>query len=641
MKIKRVKLKIKISILLLAILTVLPGMARSAMQSNSYVIYDSVMHAFDGPVITGISVSVSGQTATVSWTTNVAANSFVEYDTSADFSSSKEQGTSVKNFTSHSVAVSGLEANTTYYYRVKSERVNGGITTETPSSNSFTTGNDNPPAPQQPETSTGGGGVLIIDKTDKFAPVIENVQAASDTDTGASVTWDTDEEATSFVEYGLTEDYGSTYGHWGTSTSHSVELINLEPETTYQFRVLSSDDWGNVAYSENFSFVTGQGEPGEEPEEPEEPEDLRNAAERALEWLQKIFPQVSLNNLGPDPLNDINTLEELNNFIPAPLLVGTPGIEVEATRAIITWTTDVAANSQVAMAPSDAYNPGADEPYQQVVGNTEIRTTAHEVTLYNLTPDTEYHFQLRSQGDIGPMARSNDYTFKTNLEELTITSLIPQVVDDQTANFKWVTNKAANTEISYAPYRGNTLAVDLSKTKKDNAQSVIHEITLDDLEGGTMYNIEIISRDENGNVARETLDRFSTSEDDNPPQISHIKTDSTVFLDRSNKTQTIISWLTNEPATSRIYYQEGVFGPTADLNDSTDLNTNYTKEHVVVVTKFKPGVVYTFRVESIDSGGNTVISKPHTFMTAKKSESIIQIILNILENTFGWLKDII
>ena len=110
----------------------------------------------------------------------------------------------------------------------------------------------------------------------------------------------------------------------------------------------------------------------------------------------------------------------------------------------------------------------------------------------------------------------------------------------------------------------------------------------------------------------------------------NIKADSTIFVDRGNKIQTIISWITNEPSTSRIYFQEGVHGGNVEMSESTSLNTNYTKEHVMVITKFKPGIVYSFRVESIDSGGNTIKSKLHTFMTAKKNESIIQIIMNIL-----------
>ncbi len=628
------------------LLIFLPLNLKAEMQSSSYVIYENVMHSFDGPVISAIGDSVSGQTATISWTTNVNADSFVIYDTDNTFVTSREQGSSDKSSSAHSVELNGLSANTTYYYRVRSERVNGGITTDS-SINSFTTGSDD--TGEEPVSSGGGGGILIIDKTDKQAPIITNVETQDLDPGGIEVSWETDEEATSFVEYGLTESYGTTYGSWGTSTNHAVNLNNLEEDALYYYRALSSDSWGNLAYSEQGNFYTGKGE-APLPEEPSDAEAMEgredetdpgliaDATEKALAFLRRLFPQVALNDLGPNPIDDINSLEDITKFIPMPILSGEPRVEIGATEATIFWVSDVGANSLVALASEEFYNSQAEEPYRQVVGNSEEQVTAHEVTLYNLIPGTTYHYQLRSKGEFGPSANSGDYTFTTNLEEIKITSFFTTIIDDQTVIFKWVTNKESDSAIKYAPYHGNVLAVDESKISKDNVQSVIHEIEIKNLVGGTFYDVEILSMDMAGNVASESLSRFSTREDDLPPLLSNIKTDSTVFLDRSSKTQTIISWLSNEPSTSRVYYQEGVHGASATLKESTDLNNNYTKEHVMVITKFKPGIVYSFRVESIDSGGNVVKSSPHTFMTAKKKESIIQIIMNILENTFGWMK---
>lgn len=630
----------KLNILILLTVFLLPSGIQAAMQSSSYVIYDTLMHAFDGPIISAVSHSVSGQSVTVTWTTNVNSDSFVVFDTDASFATSKEQGTHNKNQTSHLVEVTGLEANTTYNYRVRSERVNGGITTDT-TSRTFTTGSD-AGEESEPETSSGsGGGLLIIDKTDKAAPEIINIQVVGIDNTSVSVTWETNEDATSFVEYGRTILYGATYGRFGASTSHQVVLENLAPNSQYNFRVLSSDDWGNVAYSENqvFSTSAGEGEEAIVDEEEIVPEEISD--EILLNWLRRIFPEVSLNELGDNPLETLRSRADIINLISAPVLSGTPEIETGSTNATIRWLTDIDANSLVALAADEAYNPGAGEPYQQVIGKPSVYTTNHEVQLLNLQPDTLYHIQLRSKPEFGPTARSRDYTFRTTLEELSITSFFYQVIDDQTASFKWVTNKNADSAVTYAPIYNNVIAVDQSKTVRENLETTIHEIEIGDFVGGTKYYVELISQDQEGNIAEETFESFSTAEDDYAPEVSHIKADSTIFVDRGDKIQTIITWLTNEPSTSRVHYQEGVHGGDTELIESTSLNTNYTKEHVMVITKFKPGIVYSFRVESIDSGGNTTQSKVHTFMTAKKKESIIQIIINILENTFGWLKGIV
>lgn len=624
-------------------------MSQAAMQSSSYVIHESVMHVFDGPVISGVSASVSGQTATVVWTSDQLSDSFVEYDVNSDFSASKEQGTSVKNAISHSVDLSGLAANTAYYYRVKSQRVNGGISVYTPATNIFTTATD-ASGEEEEAVVSGGGGILIIDKTDKIPPVITELNVEVISNVEVKISWKTDEEATGFVEYGVDINYGAAYGYWGTSTSHTVNLKNLKPKTEYHLRSLSSDSWGNVGYSEDIIFSTLAGvidgesaddeESDEDAAEDDEPGFLENTTLTIFDFFNRIFPEVSLNELSPNPLADINSLEDLHNLAPTPILSGEPRVQIGADKATIFWTTDIEADSRVAFSEEENYRAGADEPYNQVVGDTENLSADHEVVLYNLSPNTVYHFQLRSKPRIGAIARSRDFTFQTSIEELSITSFFSQIIDDQTAVFKWVTNKEADSAVSFAPYHGGNLAIDLTKTVKDNVNSVIHEITISEFVGGTVYSVSLISNDKQGNRASEALNNFSTAEDDAPPQVTRIKADSTVFLDRNNKTQTIISWMTNESATARIYYQEGVHGTNIGLKESTELNTNYTKEHVIVITKFKPGIVYTFRVESIDSGGNKVLSKPHTFMTAKKKESIFQIIMNILENTFGWMKKI-
>ena len=45
--------------------------------------------------------------------------------------------------------------------------------------------------------------MLIIDKNDKTAPVISNIQIQDIRSDSAVVTWNTDEESDSFVEYGI------------------------------------------------------------------------------------------------------------------------------------------------------------------------------------------------------------------------------------------------------------------------------------------------------------------------------------------------------------------------------------------------------------------------------------------------------
>jgi hypothetical protein len=91
---------------------------------------------------------------------------------------------------------------------------------------------------------------------DTTPPVITNVGSGS-LDTIALITWNTDEPATSQVEYGVNPTLSiSTTETTGYVTSHIVTLTGLFTNTTYVYRVYSKDAAGNPAASEIFSFTT-------------------------------------------------------------------------------------------------------------------------------------------------------------------------------------------------------------------------------------------------------------------------------------------------------------------------------------------------------------------------------------------------
>ncbi|MBM4447087.1 MAG: redoxin domain-containing protein [Chloroflexi bacterium] len=83
---------------------------------------------------------------------------------------------------------------------------------------------------------------------DTTPPTILEVKVVSYSDVSATIAWETEETATSQVEYGKTRDYGQTAESTGEpAISHKVHLIGLEPSTTYYFMVKSADKCGNVA----------------------------------------------------------------------------------------------------------------------------------------------------------------------------------------------------------------------------------------------------------------------------------------------------------------------------------------------------------------------------------------------------------
>jgi carboxypeptidase T len=98
--------------------------------------------------------------------------------------------------------------------------------------------------------------VLATGVTDFTPPIISNVQATNVTGTSALITWATDENSNSVVEYGLTTGYGSTVSNGTNVTSHSMTLNNLTANTLYHYRVKSTDPFDNATTSGDFTFQT-------------------------------------------------------------------------------------------------------------------------------------------------------------------------------------------------------------------------------------------------------------------------------------------------------------------------------------------------------------------------------------------------
>jgi hypothetical protein len=128
-----------------------------------------------------------------------------------------------------SANLTGLTANTAYHFRTKA--VGHGVAVY--------------------------GTDMTFSTADTIAPAISLANASEITTSGATVTWTTNEAATSQVEYGLTEEYGSVSPlDASLVNSHSVDLTGLKAGKTYHYRVISKDAANNQAVSADATFKT-------------------------------------------------------------------------------------------------------------------------------------------------------------------------------------------------------------------------------------------------------------------------------------------------------------------------------------------------------------------------------------------------
>jgi len=72
----------------------------------------------------------------------------------------------------------------------------------------------------------------------------------------AKIGWETDELSSSFIEYGLSEEYTDIEGNPDNDSLHEVILTNLTASTTYHYRVKSADLFGNIYLGTDSTFTT-------------------------------------------------------------------------------------------------------------------------------------------------------------------------------------------------------------------------------------------------------------------------------------------------------------------------------------------------------------------------------------------------
>jgi hypothetical protein len=91
--------------------------------------------------------------------------------------------------------------------------------------------------------------------SDTTAPTISSVSSVP-AQTTATISWTTNEPATSEIDYGVNTGYGSASLSATLVTAHSITLTGLASNTLYNFRVSSEDAASNTRTSANFTFTT-------------------------------------------------------------------------------------------------------------------------------------------------------------------------------------------------------------------------------------------------------------------------------------------------------------------------------------------------------------------------------------------------
>jgi len=456
------------------------------------------------------------------------------------------------------------------------------------------------------------------------SPVVTGVTVASVGATSTTVTWTTNVKTDSFVNFSQDTDYCGVRNTGSFSLQHSVVIPNLTPATMYFFRVNSTDLDGNQILSGNYTFTTTS-TPGTPSTNPAVPASQQAPVSAAVAAIQQITSAQALGAVQ----QALNT--QASQVVAAPKILGIPQVDIGTDQATFTWSTDAEANGIVYYAAAGEYNPSGANPYPHEGDDTNESTQTHTVTLYGLTPATEYHYQASSKGSLGDAGTSADLTFTTK-------ALLPNIlnphlvkVDEHAATVSWGTPLPSAGTVTY-----ENLDSRQSLSVGDPAFLVTHIIQLTNLVFQTRYSLTIAATNQAGDVVTSTPLYFVTTKNAVPPIISQVNDDSTLYPGQDTTVQTVVSWQTDAPSECNMSYVSGV-SAVGDGVASSTMESAFLTKHVSVVTNFQPATVYKYWVTCTDQDGNTTSSQDFVLLTPQQQKSIIDIIIENFQGTFGWL----
>ena len=613
------------------------------------------------PVISAVqAIDIHTISARITWTTDEPADSLVRYG--ANTTTMDLTASDASLVTSHLVLLSGLDSATTYDYVVQS--ADGSANTAI---------DDN-----------GGLNYSFASLVPELIPpVISSVQAVSIDDDIATITWTTDEPATSVVNYGTSPALGLTVSQFSLVTSHSVQLSGLEPGTMHYYEVQSADGVGNVGIDDNsglyHTFITTESVPpvisGIQVIDvkttsvtitwiTDEPTDsvVRYGGNVTDLGFTESDPSlvtshsIVLNGLSPGTTYyyqvestdwSLNTTVDDNGglfhsfatlvpeFVP-PVISGVLDIDIKLASVTITWSTDEKADSVVNYGNTTALGLTAFDIHL---------VTDHAVVVSGLNPGATYYYEVRStDGSANTAIDSNGglyYTTTTLLPE-SVPPVIAGVaaidVKETTATIIWNTNEPADSVVNY----GDSTVLGLSESYSGLVTS--HAVYLSGLSPGTMYYYEIQSTDGANNTAIDDNGGFYYGFSTLAPETVQPVISVVEAVSVSDVSATIL-WVTDEPADSLVRY-----GANVTTLDSSEFNARLVTNHSVALGGLTPVTTYYYEILSTDGVGNTAIDDNggtyYTFATTAIPDTTPPVIggvgsadITMVSATINWTTD--
>lgn len=263
--------------------------------------------------------------------------------------------------------------------------------------------------------------------------------------------------------------------------------------------------------------------------------------------------------------------------------------------------------------------------------NTSNNESTYTIDLDNLEDGAKYFYKLIAYDAEGNSYEGSTFSF-TTLARPRITNVRFQPVPGEptsTQMVTWQTNVPSTSIITYGKVGSAGSDASDAKLTQD------HQMIIRNLEDDSEYFLVAQSRDTSGNMAVSDRQVFRTALDTRPPKVSNVTVESSIRgTGAEARGQIVISWQTDEPASSQVSYTEGSSATT--FNSRTAEDTSLSLEHIVIISDLPTSRVYSVQPVSRDKAGNAGVSDVQSAIIGRSSDNVLTIILNSLRKVFGF-----
>ena len=249
--------------------------------------------------------------------------------------------------------------------------------------------------------------------------------------------------------------------------------------------------------------------------------------------------------------------------------------------------------------------------------------TSHSVQLNDLKNDTQYIFMVGGDDYSGNRAVSAEYSFKTNNETVNnsapnVLSFVASDINTDKAQLILIANEPVTVRASYWIANGS----DFKQMVQSPTVAMSHSIPLINLSPNTVYNTSLLLTDVDGRTTESNQISFTTKSTTMIDTVEPVISTVTVRYITDNVVS--ISWNTNEPTTTNVWYRKSrnnVFSSALSVFTTPAPDTTLTTSHSVTIQGLDSKTKYEYRVGGTDAAGNTGRSGELLFITGTINNS--------------------